>query len=78
MLNWDLIKWIVICFYSGNPSLAFFFMNKWLENFAYKIDPKLVDFCFGWTNCLLLAAITISVQSWKASSRNPVEALRYE
>ena len=77
MLNWDLIKWIIVSFVIAIP-FAFFFMNKWLENFAYKTTLSWWIFGSAGLSSLLIAVITVSVQSWKASSRNPVEALRYE
>jgi putative ABC transport system permease protein len=77
MLNWDLIKWIIIAFVLALAP-AFFFMNKWLESFAYKTVLHWWIFAFAGLTALSIAVVTISVQSWKASSRNPVEALRYE
>jgi putative ABC transport system permease protein len=53
-------------------------MDKWLENFAYKTTLSWWIFATAGISALFVAAITVSVQSWKASSRNPVEALRYE
>ena len=77
MLNWDLIKWIIISFVSAIP-LAFFVMNKWLENFAYKTSLNWWIFGLAGLVALLIAIITVSVQSWKAAGRNPVESLRYD
>jgi putative ABC transport system permease protein len=77
MLNWDLLKWIIMSFVMAIP-LAYFFMSKWLESFAYKTALNWWVFAFSGLTALFIAVITVSVQSWKASSRNPVEALRYE
>jgi putative ABC transport system permease protein len=77
MLNWDLIKWIIISFVLAIPS-SFFVMDKWLETFAYKTTLSWWIFATAGISALFVAAITVSVQSRKASSRNPVEALRYE
>lgn len=57
---------------------AFFAMDKWLENFAYKTTLSWWIFALAGLSALFIAVLTVSVQSWKASSRNPVEALRYE
>ena len=46
MLNKDFVKWVVIAFVIATP-IAYYAMNKWLENFAYKTNFKLVDFCLG-------------------------------
>ena len=77
MLNWDLVKWIVIALVIAIP-VAVIAMNKWLENFAYKIDLKWWIFVLAGSTAILIALLTVSLQSWKAASRNPVEALRYE
>lgn len=77
MLNWDLVKWILISFIIAIP-IAFLFMNKWLEAFAYKTALSWWIFVLSGLTAILIALITVSVQSWKAASRNPVEALRYE
>jgi len=77
MLNRDLIKWIIISFIIAIP-FAFFAMNKWLENFAYKITLGWWIFALSGLTALVIALLTVSVQSWKAADRNPAEALRYE
>ena len=77
MLNWDLLKWIIISCAMAIP-LAYLFMNKWLEGYAYKIALSWWIFALAGITAVLIAVLTISGQSWKASSRNPSEALRYE
>jgi putative ABC transport system permease protein len=77
MLNWGLVKWIIISFVFAIP-LAFFLMHKWLENYAYKTALSWWIFALAGSAALIIALITVSVQSWKAASRNPVEALKYE
>jgi putative ABC transport system permease protein len=77
MLNRDFIKWIVISFAIAIP-IAFFAMNKWLESFAYKTILSWWIFALAGLISILIALITISLQSWKAARRNPVEALKYE
>jgi putative ABC transport system permease protein len=58
--------------------VGYFIMDKWLENFAYNINigPGIFIMC-GFV-ALLIALITISFQTIKAATANPVEALRYE
>ena len=77
MLNWDFIKWIVISFAIAIP-FAFLAMNKWLEGFAYKTALSWWIFALAGLAAIFIALITVSVQSWKAASRNPVDALKYE
>jgi putative ABC transport system permease protein len=77
MLNKDFIKWVVIAFVIATP-IAYYAMNKWLENFAYKTTLSWWIFALAGSLALGIALLTISFQSWKAATRNPVEALRYE
>ena len=53
-------------------------MNKWLENFAYKTSLSWWIFALAGLLALGIALLTVSWQSWRAATRNPVEALRYE
>ncbi|GET34137.1 ABC transporter permease [Prolixibacter bellariivorans] len=77
LLNKDFIKWVVIAFVIAAP-IAWFAMNKWLENFAYKTDLSWWIFALAGMLAIGIALLTVSWQSWKAATRNPVEALRYE
>lgn len=77
MLNTDFMKWIVVAFAMASP-LSWYAMNKWLENFAYKTELSWWIFALAGLLALGIALLTVSWQSWKAATRNPVEALRYE
>jgi putative ABC transport system permease protein len=77
MLNGDFIKWVAIAFVISVP-LSYYAMNKWLENFAYKTTISWWIFALAGVLALGIALLTVSWQSWKAATRNPVEALRYE
>ncbi len=77
MLNKDFVKWVAIAFIIATP-IAYFAMNKWLENFAYKTNLSWWIFALAGVLALGIALLTVSWQSWKAATRNPVEALRYE
>lgn len=77
MLNKDFIKWVALAFVIATP-VAYYSMNKWLENFAYKITLSWWIFVLAGILALSVAILTVSWQSWKAARRNPVEALRYE
>ena len=77
MLNKDFIKWVAISFVIATP-IAYYAMNKWLENFAYKTTLSWWIFALAGLLALTIAMITVSWQSWRAATRNPVEALRYE
>ena len=77
MLNIDFIKWVVIAWLISCP-IAWFVMKKWLMNFAYRTE--LSWWIFGCAGLIAfgIASLTVSWQSWRAATRNPVEALRYE
>jgi len=77
MLNKDFLRWVVVAFMIATP-IAYYVMNKWLENFAYKTDLSWWIFALSGFIALAIAMLTVSWQSWKAATRNPVEALRYE
>jgi len=77
ILNKNFLKWILIAFVIAVP-VAWYVMNKWLENFAYKISISWWIFALAGVLALGIALLTVSWQSWKAATRNPVEALRYE
>ena len=77
MLNKDFVKWVAIAFVIATP-IAYYAMHKWLENFAYKTTLSWWIFALAGVLALGIALLTVSWQSWKAATRNPVEALRYE
>lgn len=77
MLNKNFIKWVFISAIIATP-LAWFALNKWLQKFAYKTDLSWWIFALGGLIVLMIAMLTVSWQSWRAATRNPVEALRYE
>ncbi len=57
---------------------AWFVMNKWLQNFAYRIDLEWWAFGLAGGLALIIALATISAQAFRAASSNPVDALKYE
>ncbi len=77
MLNGEFIKWVAIAFVIATP-IAWYSMNRWLESFAYKTDLSWWIFALAGLLALGIALLTVSWQSWKAATTNPVEALRYE
>jgi putative ABC transport system permease protein len=77
MLNKDFVKWVAIAFVIATP-IAYYAMNKWLESFAYKTELSWWIFALAGLLAMGIALLTVSFQSWKAATRNPVEALRYE
>jgi putative ABC transport system permease protein len=77
MLNRDFIKWFALAFLIATP-FSWFISHKWLENFAYKTSLSWWIFALSGVIALIIISVTVSWQSWRAATRNPVEALRYE
>lgn len=77
ILNTDFIKLVFIGFVIASP-IAFIIMNKWLQDFAFKIEISPVYFLIGVAITLFVALFTISFQSIKAALINPAETLKYE
>ncbi len=77
LLTRDFVKLIFIALLIASP-VAWYFMDKWLQNFAYRIDLSWWIFAVAGSMTLFIALITVSFQSVKAALINPVEKLRNE
>lgn len=77
MLNKDFIKWVFVSFVVAVP-IAWFAMHRWLQNFAYRIELSWWVFLLAGIAVSFIALLTVSLQTFRAARRNPVEALRYE
>jgi putative ABC transport system permease protein len=77
LLSKEYIIWVMISIIIACP-IAWYAMNKWLQNYAYRISIGWWVFAMAGTVALLIAFLTISWQSYRAAGKNPVEALRYE
>ncbi len=77
MLNMDFVKWVTLAFVIAIP-VAWYAMNRWLQNFAYRTELSWWIFALAGLMALIIALLTVSWQSWRAARSNPVEALRYE
>lgn len=77
MLNRSFVIWIGISFFVATP-IAYYAFGKWLENFAYKTALSWWIFAITGVFVLGIALLTVTVQSYKAANRNPIESLRYE
>ena len=77
MLNKDFTIWVALAIVVAIPT-AYYCTLKWLENFAYKTTLNWWVYALAGLLALGIALLTVSWQSWKAATRNPVEALRYE
>ena len=73
----DFVKLVLLANLISLP-VAYYLMQKWLNEFAYRINISLSIFIISGTIALIIALFTISFQAIKASLANPVESLRYE
>lgn len=76
-MNKEFIVWVSISLVASVP-LAWYLINRWLENFAYKTTIGWPIYAASGFIMLATVVLTVTWQSWKAATRNPVEALRYE
>jgi len=77
LLSKDFIKLVMMSLLVASP-VAWYFMNKWLQNFSYRIEIGLWVFAIAAILALGIAFITVSSQAIKAAMRNPVKSLRTE
>ena len=77
LLSRDFIKLVIIAFVIAAPA-AWYFMNRWLQDFAYRIQISWWVFLLAGFLALLIAMVTLSVQAIKAALANPVKNLRTE
>ncbi len=77
LVSKDFLKLVVLAFIIAMP-IAWWGLNKWLENFAYHTQISVWLFFAAGALMILIAVITLSFQTIKAASANPVESLRTE
>jgi hypothetical protein len=77
MLSVEFFKLVLIANLIAWP-IAYYALNKWLQNYAYRIDIGAGPFVLSAFLVLIIALITVGYQAIKAARANPVEALRYE
>ena len=77
MLSIDFVKLVILAFIIATP-VAYFFMSKWLQDFAYRIDLSSWIFISTGVIALLVALATLSYQAIRAAIANPVDSLRTE
>jgi len=77
MLLTDISKWVLLANIFAWP-LAYYFMNSWLNNFAYKIELKIWMFVAGAFIAFIIAIFTVVMLAYRAATSNPANALRHE
>jgi putative ABC transport system permease protein len=71
------IRWVIVSFIVAAP-VSYFIIHAWLKNYAFRTSISWWVFALAGLIALFIAFFTVSWQSWLASKRNPVDALRYE
>jgi len=77
LLSGQFVRLVVVAFVVATP-LAYLSANRWLEDFAFRVDLSWGIFVMAGVLALAIACLTISYQSIRAALTNPVETLRYE
>ena len=77
LLSKEFVKLVIISLLIASP-FAWFFMNKWLQDFAYRINISWWIFIVAGVFTILIALLTVSFQAIKAATANPVKSLRSE
>ncbi len=77
LLSVDFLKLVVASIVIATP-IAWFAMNKWLQNYTYRIEVEWWVFLLAGGAAVLIALLTVSFQSVRAAVANPVKSLRSE
>ena len=77
LLSKEFTKYVLISNLFAWP-IAYLILNKWLQDFAYRIDISWWVFVLAGGTAFLVALITVSFQAMKAATANPVKSLKYE
>jgi putative ABC transport system permease protein len=77
LLSTGFARWVLLANLIAWP-IAWYVMNKWLENFAYRASLSFEVFILGGSLSLAVAAFPVAYHALRAATANPVDALRYE
>jgi putative ABC transport system permease protein len=77
LLTKSFSKWVLYANIIAFP-VAYYFVNKWLQDFAYRINISWWVFVLSGGIALIIALVTVSVHAIKAAIANPIKALHYE
>ena len=77
MFNRSFVRLVIVCFVVAAP-LAWYGVTKWLETFAYRTPIHWWVFALSLFIVLLITLITVTIQSWRAATANPVNSLKTE
>ncbi|CAH0996230.1 hypothetical protein EMA8858_02361 [Emticicia aquatica] len=75
LLSKDFIKLVFISIIIASP-IAYYLMNKWLQNFEYKVEISWWIFALAGVSAIVVALLTVSFQAIRAAIMNPVKSLK--
>jgi putative ABC transport system permease protein len=77
LLTNETTRWVLISCVIAVP-IGYLAVNRWLQNFAYRIDLNVTVFILSCLMAFVIALLTVSSQAFRAARANPVDSLRYE
>lgn len=77
LMSKEFVKWILVANVIAWP-IAYLFIDQWLQNFVYKTEIGILPFLIAGISAVTISLATISFQSIKAASENPIESIKYE
>jgi putative ABC transport system permease protein len=77
LLSKEFVKWVLISNLIAWP-VAYLAAQRWLQNFSYRTQVNLITFVLSAIFAMIIAVVTVSYQSIRASMANPVDSLKYE
>lgn len=77
LLSKDFLRLVVFAFVIAAP-VGYFLMQRWLEDFAYRIELGASVFVLAGVLAVLIALLTVSYQATRAALADPIKSLRYE
>ena len=77
ILSKEFTKWVILANLIAWPA-AYYLMNNWLQNFAYRINISWSVFVLAGLIALVIAITTVSIQTIRAAKANPINSLKYE
>jgi putative ABC transport system permease protein len=77
MLSRDFVWLVVLAIVVASP-VAYYFMHKWLQDFAYRVPISWWIYGIAGMGAIAIALATVSFQAIRAATANPVESLRVE
>jgi hypothetical protein len=77
LLSKEFVRLVIVAFVLATP-LTWFFMNQWLQTFAYKVDISWVIFLAGFVAIVVIVLMTIAYRALLAARANPAITLRTE